>query len=86
MVKYVILYHNKNSHYNLNQSLLTVKCLFCILRLVGFYDEVTKSETGFFIFAFVMTDSKTHFSDLRTTVIMLTMAQIHRLNGGFITR
>ena len=81
-----LLFHIENSHYNLKKSLLIVKCLFRVLRLVGFYDEVTKSGTGFFIFAFAMTDSKTHFSDLRTTAIILTMAQIHRLNGGFIKR
>jgi hypothetical protein len=33
-----------------------------------------------------MTVPELTFSDFRTTVITLTMAQIHRLNGGSITR
>jgi hypothetical protein len=47
--------------YKFGKSFLIVICLSILRLLVWFYDEATKSETGFFIFAFVMTVAKSHF-------------------------
>ena len=47
--------HIENSHYILDKSFLIMKCLFSVLDWLVSTTRLQKSETGFFIFGFVMT-------------------------------